>query len=59
MVINDTIHLKKVLSYLNDEFQRTKKIEVNSKNLEKFSRYKGVEKISNILKASINKYHIN
>ena len=59
MVIKDTKHLKKVLSYLNDEFQRTKKIEVNSKNLEKFSRYKGVEKISNILKTSINKYHIN
>ena len=40
-------------------FKEQKKLKSTQKNLEKFSRYKGVEKISNILKTSINKYHIN
>jgi hypothetical protein len=58
-VINDTRHLKEVLSFLNNEFNKTKKIEVISENLEKFSRFSGVKEVSNIIKANISKSNIN
>lgn len=59
IVINDTRHLKEVLSFLNNEFNKTKKIEVISENLEKFSRFSGVKEVSNIIKANISKSNIN